>query len=95
MSWNVGQRTTVLNSRMDQDITERKETDPTLSKGCLYCSDESRKAISCDNIVNSGERKKILAEKQLCSNCARTKHRAADCKSKRVGHAMVTSHVYL
>ena len=54
----------------------------TTGKGCLYCSDESHKAISCDNIVNSGERKKILAEKQLCFNCAWAKHRAADCKSK-------------
>ena len=77
-----------------------KETDrpyfvKTTGKSCLHCSDESRKAISCDKIVNSGERKKILAEKQLCFNCARTKHRAADCKSKRVRHAMVTSHVYL
>ena len=54
----------------------------TTGKGCLYCSDESHKAISCDKIVNSGERKKILAEKQLCFNCAGAKHRAADCKSK-------------
>ena len=54
----------------------------TSGKGCLYCSDESHKAVSCDKILNSGERKKILAEKQLCFNCAGAKHRAADCKSK-------------
>ena len=54
----------------------------TSGKGCLYCSDESHKAISCDKILNSGERRKILAEKQLCCNCAGAKHRAADCKSK-------------
>ena len=54
----------------------------TSGKGCLYCSDESHKAVSCDKIVNSGERKKILAEKQSCFNCAGAKHRAADCKSQ-------------
>ena len=53
----------------------------TTGKGCLYCADERHKAISCDKIVNSGERK-ILAEEQLCFNCARAKHRTADCKSK-------------
>ena len=33
-------------------------------KGCLYCSDESHKAISCDKTVNSGERRFWLK-----SNC--------------------------
>ena len=32
MRCNVGQRTILLNSRTDQDTTERKETDPTLSR---------------------------------------------------------------
>ena len=27
------------------------------NKGCLYCSNESHKAISCDKVVNPGERK--------------------------------------
>ena len=41
-----------------------------------------RKAVSCDKIVNSGERKKILTKKELYFNCAGAKHHAADCKSK-------------
>ena len=52
------------------------------NKGCLYCSNESHKAIRCNKVVDPGARKKILAEKHLCFNCASGRHRAAECKSK-------------
>ena len=52
------------------------------NKGCLYCSNESHKAIRCNKVVDPGARKKILAEKHLCFNCAGGRHRAAECKSK-------------
>lgn len=52
------------------------------SKGCLYCSSDAHRAIDCNKIVKSDDRKRILAEKHLCFNCTGTKHRAAECKSK-------------
>ena len=51
-------------------------------KGCLYCSNETHRAINCDKVVKPEDRKKLLAEKHLCFNCTGAKHRAADCKSK-------------
>ncbi len=36
----------------------------------------------CEKVVETSERKKILARKGLCFNCAMKPHRAADCPSK-------------
>ena len=52
------------------------------TRGCLYCAREDHKAIKCDKVVKTDERKKILAEKRLCFNCTGARHRASDCKSK-------------
>ena len=51
-------------------------------RGCVYCEDTSHKATQCDKITETSERKKILAEKGLCFNCAMKKHRASECASK-------------
>ena len=51
-------------------------------KGCIYCSSEGHKAVNCDKVTKHEDRKKILADKRLCFNCAGGKHRAAECKSK-------------
>ena len=48
----------------------------------MYCSSDAHRAINCDNIIKPEDRKKIVAEKHLCCNCAGAKHRAAECKSK-------------
>ena len=55
------------------DIKERK---------CVYCEDTQHKGINCTKVVKREERKKILAQKKLCFNCAGSQHRAAECKSK-------------
>ena len=49
---------------------------------CIYCESVEHKAISCDKVTNTNERKKILAEKHLCFNCAVGQHAASNCKSK-------------
>ena len=51
-------------------------------KGCVYCGDPDHKAMQCEKIVETNERKKILARKGLCFNCAVKPHRAVDCPSK-------------
>ena len=49
---------------------------------CIYCQSAEHKAISCDKVTKPSERKKILAEKHLCFNCAIGQHAASSCKSK-------------
>ena len=52
------------------------------SRDCIYCGDDSHKAMECIKISNVQERKQILLKKRLCFNCAIGSHRAADCSSK-------------
>ena len=63
-------------------FSKREETGNQPTRGCLYCSSGDHKAINCDKVVQTEERRKILAEKRLCFNCTGAKHRAVDCKSK-------------
>ena len=51
-------------------------------KECVYCGDIGRKSIESQKINNKDERKKILARKNLCFNCATPNHRPAECYSK-------------
>ena len=51
-------------------------------KGCIYCGNPGHKAVQCDQITEVSERKRILARKGLCFNCATKTHRAAVCSSK-------------
>jgi hypothetical protein len=60
------------------------------SFACIFCDNETNTAINCDKVVKTEERKRILAAKHLCFNCAGSKHRAAECRSKtrcQVSHA--------
>ena len=63
-------------------LANRNDSPSVGFKGCLYCSSDAHRAINCDKIIKPEDRKKILAEKHLCFNCAGAKHRAAECKSK-------------
>ncbi len=45
-------------------------------KGCVYCGDENHKAVECNKVTDIIERKRILAQKGLCFNCATRNHRA-------------------
>ena len=51
-------------------------------KGCIYCGDPAHKAVQCDKITDVSERRRILAKRGLCFNCATRPHRAAVCPSK-------------
>jgi hypothetical protein len=61
----------------------------------IFCDNETHKAINCDKVVKTEERKRILAAKHLCFNCAGSKHRAAECRSKtrRQEPGMTANHV--
>ena len=49
---------------------------------CIYCESVEHKAISCDKVTNTNERKKILVEKHLSFYCAVGQHAASNCKNK-------------
>ena len=51
-------------------------------KECVFCGDVSHKPSECQKITNIDERKRTLARKNLCFNCATPNHRAAECYSK-------------
>ena len=59
--------------------TRQQEAKP---RACVYCEDVSHKSSDCPHVTSFDDRKKFLAEKWLCFNCARPKHRAAECSSK-------------
>ena len=51
---------------------------------CIYCDDEHHRSYQWEKVKPLlADRKKIIATKKLCYNCAGTGHRAADCNSKR------------
>ena len=52
------------------------------TRACVYCDETSHKSSDCPRIAGYDERKKFLAEKKLCFNCATPKHRAAEWASK-------------
>ncbi len=45
-------------------------------KGCVYCGDENHEAVECNKVTDIIERKRIVAQKGLCFNCATRNHRA-------------------
>ena len=49
---------------------------------CVYCESTDHRAKTCDKVLTPLERKKILAKKRLCFNCASGQHHANSCKSK-------------
>ena len=51
-------------------------------KECVYCGDVSHKPSNCQKITKIEERRAILAQKNLCLNCATPNHRAAECFSR-------------
>ena len=51
-------------------------------KGCVYCGNTAHKATQCTEVTETSERKKILAKRGLCFNCATRTHRASECSSK-------------
>ncbi len=49
---------------------------------CVYCESTEHRAKACDKVLTPLERKKILAKKRLCFNCASGQHHANSCKSR-------------
>ncbi|XP_028412467.1 uncharacterized protein LOC114535295 [Dendronephthya gigantea] len=93
-SWDFGQlsealrqlvrRNPVVSNDKDREVKPlfNAHREDERIKGCVYCGDSEHKATQCTKIVESSERKKILARKGLCFNCATRKHRASECSSK-------------
>ena len=63
-------------------LHSKESTNDTKERKCVYCEDTQHKGVNCTKVVKREERKKILAQKKLCFNCAGSQHRAAECKSK-------------
>ena len=53
-------------------------------KVCVFCESSNHNSVNCDQFTSVADRKKKISEKRLCFNCTRSKHRAAECKSKSV-----------
>ncbi len=71
----------------DREETKRKMVFNTKNEKyrprvCVYCGDLNHKAVQCEKVTDISERKRILARKGLCFNCAAKQHRAAECTSK-------------
>ena len=49
--------------------TQRKK-DPTKPRACVYCDSMEHKSTTCSVVRTPVDRKKILAHKKLCYNCA-------------------------
>ena len=49
---------------------------------CVYCDEGNHRPAECKKVVTVADRRKILADKQLCFNCMGQRHRAADCRSQ-------------
>ena len=60
----------------------RAREDEARVRGCVYCEDTGHKATQCVKVTDACERKKILARKGLCFNCATRRHRASECSGK-------------
>ena len=65
---------------------------PLKTRGCVYCSSETRKSTDCDKVTTVDDRRKHLAKSRLCFNCTRGQHRAADCKSRSACHKCQRKH---
>ena len=73
------------NRRQDGHLPPRVksyQTQQQSARGCVYCDGTDHKSSNCQKYTNVDARKKILALKRLCFNCAGPKHRAAECKTR-------------
>ena len=61
---------------------KERDEDEARVRGCVYCEDTGHKATQCVKVTDACERKKLLARKGLCFNCATRRHRASECSSK-------------
>ena len=80
-------RNPVTHSPRNREEFKRKklfsaQNDSSRPRGCVYSGDSSHKAVQCEKVRDTNERKRILARKGLCFNCATKQHRAAECTSK-------------
>ena len=80
-------RNPVIHSPRYREEFKRKklfsaQNDSSRPRGCVYCGDLSHKAVQCEKVTDTNERKHIFARKGLCFNCATKRHRAAECTSK-------------
>ena len=82
---------TETNDNVKGTSRKTKEKDSTSARAfnsreqeirCIYCNSADHKMSSCDKVVSPNERKRILAKKRLCFNCANGLHAASACKSK-------------
>ena len=59
-----------------KDLVHKKDPDKH-----VYCDSEEYRSSECKSVTDPGERKRILAWKKLCFNCAGPSQHASDCKS--------------
>ena len=55
----------------------------TKTRACVYCDGTSHKSSECQRVASFEERKKFMADKKLCFNCACPKHRVVSVQAKQ------------
>ena len=80
-------RNPVTNSPRNWEEFKRKklfsaQNDSSRPRGWVYNGDLSHKAVQCEKVMDTNERKHILARKGLCFNCATKQYCATECTSK-------------
>ena len=62
--------------------THSQQKPPTGNQRCVYREDQNHQSVNCTKATETGDRRRIIAEKRLCYNCTGGKHRADECKSR-------------
>ena len=67
-------------SKLKNFQTRQQESKPRV---CVYCDEGNHRSAECKKVDTVADRRKILADKQLCFNCTGQRRRAADCRSQQ------------
>ena len=68
------------NNRYQQQRSQNYQN--SYGNECVYCGLNNHRSADCMKILNAATRREILSRKQLCFNCTKHRHTAANCTSR-------------
>ena len=68
------------NNRYQQQRSQNYQN--SYGNECVYCGLNNHRSADCMKILNAAKRREILSRKQLCFNCTKHGHTAANCTSR-------------
>ena len=81
------------NNRYQQQRSQNYQN--SYGNECVYCGLNNHRSADCMKILNAAKRREILSRKQICFNCTKHGHTAANCtprgciKCKRKHHTSI------